>query len=246
MKRAVIALIAICLAVCGVFLGLHLTSYYVEEEEQRESFEALRQIVVSPERISAPEKEPQPDILSLRERNPECVGWIRIQDTVIDYPVMQSAQEPEYYLKHDFDGGESSHGVPFVDTRCSMRDSDNLIVYGHQMHDETMFSPLLSYEDEAFLREHPEIELYTMDGKAIYRVFAVLPATGTIRPENGWSIFNSIEFTASSFAETIFNCKERSVVPAESEPAYGDKLLTLVTCEYSQENGRLAVVAYKI
>lgn len=244
MKRVMIAAAA-CLFVCSILLSTHLARYYGENHTQQEHFEALRQIVVFPDRLNPSQEEGQPDIRILRNLNSDCVGWIRIPGTGIDYPVMQSAKKPEFYLKHDFDGEESSHGVPFADVRCSIGKSENLILYGHQMHDGSMFSPLLYYEDGDFLREHPDIELFLLDKKHTYQVFAVLREGGTVRPENGWSIFHSIDLTPSGFEEFVSNCRKGSIVPTDLEPAYGGSFLTLVTCEYSQDNGRLAVVAYE-
>lgn len=244
MKRILITAL-LCLSLCSILCSIPLIGYYEENTAQREQFEALRQIVVSPSAVSAPQEEALPDIRALRKKNGDCVGWIRVPGTVIDYPVMQSAKDPEFYLDHNFSGEESPHGVPFVDARCGISNSENLIVYGHQMHDGTMFSDLLGYEEEAFLREHPTIELFTLDGKHTYRVFAVLRTTGKARPEDGWSIFHSIDLAPSDFAQFVSRCRGNSLVPSDEEPASGDRLLTLVTCEYSQEDGRLAVVAYE-
>lgn len=244
MKRAAIAAL-LCLSLCSILFSIPLIGYYEENTAQREQFEALRQIVVSPSAVSAPQEEALPDIRALRARNGDCVGWIRIPGTMIDYPVMQSAKAPEFYLDHNFSGEESPHGVPFADARCGITSSENLIVYGHQMHDGTMFSELLGYEEEAFLRDHPTVEFFTLDGKHTYHVFAVLRTTGTARPEDGWSVFHSIDLAPGDFAQFVSHCQENSLVSSDGEPAPGDRLLTLVTCEYSQEDGRLAVVAYE-
>ena len=98
------------------------------------------------------------DISLLKEKNPDCVGWVSIHGTDIDFPVMQNG---EFYLNHDFDGNYTDYGLPFLDGRCSLDTSDNLIIYSHHMNDGSMFSGLLNYADEGYLAAHPEIILET-------------------------------------------------------------------------------------
>lgn len=243
MKKLFLPLLCVLLGCVGLLL-YSLCGYYNENAEQKEEFEVLRQIVVAPGRVEVDEATSVPDIAALRKQNPDCIGWLRIPGTTIDYPIMQSAADPEYYLRHDFEGNDSSHGVPFADSRCSLASSDNIIIYGHQKHDGTMFSPLLNYEGGDFYSQHRDVELILADGKETYRVFTVLRTAGTAE-QGKWSIYNSLDLSPSGFTELMSHCREQSLISSECEPVYGDRLLTLVTCEYSQDNGRLAVIAYK-
>lgn len=243
MKRALLLLMILLLS-GSAFLAFRLYTFHCEDVAHREAFEALRQIVIAPEETESTLEEALPDIAALRQQNPDCIGWLRIPGTTIDYPVMQSAASPEYYLKHDFEGNDSLHGVPFADSRCSLASSDNIIIYGHQKHDGTMFSPLLNYEGGDFYSQHRDVELFLADRKETYRVFAVLRTAGTAE-QGKWSIYNSLDLSPSGFTELLSHCREQSLISSECEPVYGDRLLTLVTCEYSQDNGRLAVIAYK-
>lgn len=243
MKKLFLPLLCVLLGCVGLLL-YSLCGYYNENAEQKEEFEVLRQIVVAPGRVEVDEAASVPDIAALRKQNPDCIGWLRIPGTTIDYPVMQSATDPEYYLKHDFEGNDSSYGVPFADSRCSLASSDNIIIYGHQKHNGTMFSPLLNYEGGDFYSQHRDVELILADGKEVYRVFAVLRTAGTAE-QGKWSIYNSLDLSPSGFTELLSHCREQSLISSNCEPVYGDRLLTLVTCEYSQDNGRLAVIAYK-
>lgn len=177
----------------------------------------------------------------LKEKNPDCVGWVSIPGTSIDFPVMQNG---DFYLKHDFDGDYTDYGLPFLDERCSLSTSDNLIVYGHHMNDGSMFSELLNYVDESYCKAHPEIFLETADGVETYQVAAALRAAGSYALGE-WSVFDQINLSADSFNILVENLAERRLYYTGREPVYGDKLLTLVTCEYSQRNGRLAVIAVK-
>ena len=177
----------------------------------------------------------------LKEKNPDCVAWVSIPGTSIDFPVMQNG---EYYLKHDFDGNYTDYGLPFLDERCSLGGSDNLIVYGHHMNDGSMFSELLNYADESYCKNHPEIVLETADGTETYQVSAVLQEKSSY-VDGEWSLFDQINISAGAFNTLVENIGERRLYDTGRELVFGDKLLTLVTCEYSQRNGRLAVIAVK-
>lgn len=184
------------------------------------------------------------DIAKLQEENPDCIGWISIDGTNIDYPVMQTVDDPEFYLKHNFDGDYNNHGVPFLDARCSLGSADNLIVYGHHMNDGSMFSSLHKYAKYSYFEDHPLITLETMAGIAQYKVAAVMRVSGTVYATQ-WSIFDCIYMNDVEFAEMVNNISKESLYDTGVTPVYGDKLLTLSTCEYTRKNGRLVVLAVK-
>ena len=181
------------------------------------------------------------DFAVLKEKNPDCIGWVFIPGTSIDFPVMQNS---DFYLKHDFDGNYTDYGLPFLDERCSLDSSDNLIIYGHHMNDGSMFSTLLNYADEDYCAAHPEITLETEQGVESYLVAAIVRAAGSYGPED-WSLFDQINMSVDSFNVLVENLNERRLYDTGRELVFGDRLLTLVTCEYSQNNGRLAVIAVK-
>lgn len=184
------------------------------------------------------------DIQALQEENPECVAWISIEGTDIDYPVMWSPDDPDYYLDHSFEKTSNRHGVPFLDSRCNIDTADNLIIYGHHFTDGTMFSTLHKYESYSFCEDHPLIILETSEGVSQYRIAAVLRVSGTVYPTR-WSIFNSLYMDEVQFDEMAQEIEAQTLYSTGVSPVYGDHLLTLATCEYTQKNGRLAVVAVK-
>lgn len=153
-------------------------------------------------------------------------------------------QNGDFYLKHDFDRNHTDYGLPFLDERCSLDSSDNLIIYGHHMNDGSMFSELLNYVDESYCKAHPEIFLETTGGVETYQVAAVLRAAGSYAPGE-WSVFDQINIGADAFNTLVENLDERRLYDTGREFVFGDRLLTLVTCEYSQRNGRLAVIAVR-
>lgn len=181
------------------------------------------------------------DISLLKEKNPDCVGWVSIPGTSIDFPVMQNG---DFYLKHDFDGTYTDYGLPFLDERCSLDTSDQLIIYGHHMNDGSMFSTLLNYADEDYCAAHPEIILETEQGAESYLIAAIVREKGSY-VDGEWSLFDQINIGLDSFNSLVGNLSERRLYDTGREFVFGDRLMTLVTCEYSQNNGRLAVVAVK-
>ena len=203
--------------------------------------------VAEPEVYSsaAPKDEAQgPDISILQEENSECVGWVSIEGTDIDYPVMWSPNDPDYYLDHSFEKTSNRHGVPFLDSRCNIDTADNLIIYGHHFVEGEMFSTLHKYASYSFYEDHPVITLETAEGVSQYRIAAVLRVSGTVYPTK-WSIFNSLYMDAAEFEEMAQEIEAQTLYSTGVLPVYGDRLLTLATCEYTQKNGRLAVVAVK-
>lgn len=203
--------------------------------------------VAEPEVYSsaAPKDEAQGhDISILQEENSECVGWVSIEGTDIDYPVMWSPNDPDYYLDHSFEKTSNRHGVPFLDSRCNIDTADNLIIYGHHFVEGEMFSTLHKYASYSFYEDHPVITLETAEGVSQYRIAAVLRVSGTVYPTK-WSIFNSLYMDAAEFEEMAQEIEAQTLYSTGVLPVYGDRLLTLATCEYTQKNGRLAVVAVK-
>lgn len=116
-----------------------------------------------PAPTQAGEGTPLDDYRALSEENPDMVGWIRIDGTNIDYPVVQCADEPNYYLKHDFAGRYTDFGCPFAQANCDVQDpSDNVILYGHNMKDGSMFSDLVRYQSRSFWETHRTIHFDTL------------------------------------------------------------------------------------
>ncbi|WP_305116571.1 class B sortase [Acutalibacter muris] len=203
---------------------------------------AMESLVATPESSEESSYEPVlHDIPLLKEKNPDCIGWVSIPGTGIDFPVMQNGS---FYLKHDFEGGYTDYGLPFLDERCSLDTSDHLIIYGHHMNDGSMFSALLNYADDDYCAAHPEIILETEQGAESYLMAAVVREKGSYAPGE-WSLFDQINIGVDSFNTLVENLNERRLYDTGRELVFGDRLLTLVTCEYSQNNGRLAVIAVR-
>ena len=177
------------------------------------------------------------DFSGLKELNPDCIGWLCIPGTQIDYPVMFTPEEPQRYLRRSFYVAYSQSGVPFLDYRCD--ENSNLILYGHNMRNGTMFGNLTGYTDANFAAEHPVIELQTAAGLSRYTVFAV----AAVQKTDPW--YDFIEASSSAgFDEQVADLLCKACYKTGIIPAYGQQLLTLSTC-YGGGNGRLIVAAVK-
>jgi sortase B len=175
--------------------------------------------------------------------NSDMIGWIKIDGTIIDYPVMQTKDRPDFYLKRGFDKQPSDYGVPYAAEGCAFDpQSDNVTVYAHHMKSGKMFGELESYKQEAFWREHSTIHFDTFIGFGEYEIFAAFKVNPTEFPYN--QFIDAADQAA--FDAYVARCKELSFYDTDMSAEYGDKLLTLSTCEYSQEGNRLVVVARKI
>lgn len=177
------------------------------------------------------------NLASLFAQNSECVGWVCIPDTEVDYPVMHTPENPQKYLRLNFYGEYSVSGVPFLDGRCSTT-SDNLIIYGHNMKNGTMFGTLKQYTEQDYLLEHPSIEFETESGCVQYEVFAV----AVVGKTDNW--YNVIEAgNEAAYEEQIAYIRRKALLTTETVPAYGRQLLTLSTCYGSGSDNRLIVIA---
>lgn len=189
------------------------------------------------------------DFEELYNRNTDIVAWISIPGTKVDYPVMYTPQDPEYYLYRNYNKEYSASGVPFLDASSSVESqiesqTDNLLIHGHNMKNGTMFAQLLLYKNEEFFKEHSAIEFYTFTGKKIYDIIAVFPT----KIYNGkGSHFKYQRFINAKdkeeFDTYVNSIKTVSLYDTGISAEYGDRLMTLSTCSYHTANGRFVVVA---
>lgn len=186
---------------CFLLSALVLCSGYMvwknlhAQKMDNSNFEQLQQIVEdnrkdtfeSPDDEAKEPTEKKRNIQPILLQNGDCIGWLCIPNTNINYPVMHTPNEPQKYLRLNFDKKYSSSGVPFLDYRCS--EETNLIIYGHNMKNGTMFSDLKKYLDSSFLNTHKIIELETADGVCYFEIVEV------IKCDNTSEIYNNITVT---------------------------------------------------
>lgn len=175
-----------------IFSSFMLIKTVYDEYKSKKQFDELAQLVTlpsenaedtsptdlpdTPDTQSTVSTAPLPSITRnialLQEQNNDCVGWIYIANTNVNYPVMHTPNDPEKYLRHDFYGRIMGSGVPFIDSRCTLK-SKNIIIYGHNMKNLTMFGGLRKYLDESYLKAHPTIEFETLNGCVKYDIVEV-------------------------------------------------------------------------
>ena len=185
--------------------------------------------------------------LPLYELNHDFFGWITIEDTRIDYPVMYNARNPLAYLGHDFYGKISYAGVPFLDSDCDPN-GDFYLVYGHRMNDGSMFADLVTYEDQSFWETHRTFFFDTLYEERTYEVVMAVKARVLNRDErNGFRYYNYTSLdTEAEFEEFMDQARELSLYDTGVEVSFGDELLVLSTCYHYTTNGRFVVIAKRM
>lgn len=230
--------------------GFFLIQYFLRAAEAKNTFTALQKMTqatvsdvatdansgqAAPKEIGAPE-----DLSALAAINNDMVGWLFIADTKINYPVMCTPQAPEYYLRRDFYGQYSLNGVPFIGPENN-EESDNVIIYGHNMQDGSMFADIMRYEEKSFFENHDTLRFDTLNEKKEYEIFAVLKteiASGKF-PYYSYTNFSDAE----AFNTFVSEVTRLSLYSTGRTTSYGDALVTLSTCSYHATDGRLVVVA---
>lgn len=195
-KKVLPLILLLFVAIMLLSVGM-IAKEYRERQEDIKGFEKLEDIITeveqtemtdNVEQTKTPQEQKQSsrNLTPLFELNGDCIGWICIPNTAVNYPVMFTPEEPQKYLRKNFEGEYSASGVPFLDGASTM-EYDNLIIYGHNMKNGTMFSDITQYRDKAYYEEHPYIEFETADGMRIYQVFAV----EYVKNNDGWYDFHT-------------------------------------------------------
>ncbi len=180
-------------------------------------------------------------------QNTDMIGWIRLDGTVLDYPVMQTPNHANYYLKRNFNKEYSKYGCVYAnETADLLEPSDNVTLYGHNMSDGTMFAPLHKYNDKAFFEQQPYITFDTIYEHHTYQILSVFYTTDWI--DTGFAYHRFVDGTEKEFNDFVATCKDLALYDTDVTATYGDKLLTLSTCDdnYADDHGRFVVVAKRI
>lgn len=223
-----------------------------EDDAKEEAIVAQTETVENEVYAAEPIQEIGPEILpeyqELYEKNSDFAGWLTLEGTAIDYPVMQAvSQSSDFYLDHDYNGKEDINGSIFLDSRNDLEEpNDNMIIYGHNMKSGMMFGDLKEYLEPAFWKEHKKVIFNTIYEKAEYEIVAVCLSKVA---EDGDGEFKYYDFinagNKKAFKRYVKNLEKLNIMDEEISLSYGDKLLTLSTCNNYTEDGRLFLVAKK-
>ncbi len=184
-------------------------------------------------------------VAELQERNADIVAWLDIEDTIIDYPVMHTPDNPEYYLYRNFNGEPSSSGTLFMDGNSSISDPTtyNWLIHGHHMRTGTMFAELVKYKEKDYLEEHPEFTFETVDGEKTYQVVAVVETEVFNTDYEGFAYYNYTGITTEAgYNEYVNGLWDTAIHLVGEKPTYPQQLVTLSTCAYHTDEGRFIVV----
>ncbi len=187
------------------------------------------------------------DYKTLYNKNKKLIGWLKIDDTIIDYPVMQTSNN-EYYLDHNFNQEKDNNGSIFMDTDCvAYPRSQNLILYGHHMKSGKMFGDLEKYASESYYKKHSIIHFDTIYEKSVYQIMYVFRTKVLKENEIAFKYYQFIDAgSGEEFNSYMNEMAQMSLYDTGVTAQYGDELLTLSTCDHSQTDGRFVVVAKRI
>lgn len=268
-KKATWIRICVLLALLGVFIfaGVKLGMYYIGSKQAASEYESLadlKESIVQQQKQednssedsssenSSSEELPEtgntmlPEYRVFYDMNQDMVGWLHIPGTRVDYPVMQTVDTPNYYLKRNFYKKSSDWGAIYAREQCDVNTpSDNVVLYGHAMKDGSMFATLNRYGTKAFWQEHPTFSFDTLYAHYEYEIWAVFKTNPD--GKDGFPYHRYNEFSSEEeFNDFVQTVKDLAFFDTGITPEYGDKLLTLSTCEYTLENGRFVVCAVRI
>ena len=239
-----------------VFL-LGASSYYLfsnlfKDKKENDEFKNLEQMIIEnnsnkdyqiQEENSNTTNYSSIDLNSLKMENNDLIGWIKIDDTNINYPVMQNGN---YYLRRNFYKNYSKLGTPYLADYCNIKTSDILTIFGHHINQGYMFADLIKYQSYDYYKSHKYIKFYTLEnGETIENIYEVCFAF-KVKAEN-YSYYSYTRFyDEKDLKEYVENCQRLSIYNTDTKFDLGNKFITLSTCDYSQNNGRMIVIGKKI
>lgn len=245
-KKLLIIISVVFVYIIAIFVATKFREY-IDYKKQLEISEVINTIYVPDEVVTEQNTERMHKISELQKENKDIVGWIEIQGTGISYPVLQG-KDNDYYLNHSYKHEKIAGGSLFLDKDYDFnKPSDNLLVYGHRNKRGIMLEDLIKYKDESFYKEHSKIRFTTATEDEEYEILSAFYSRVYYQDEK--DVFRYYYFVNAKnkkdYETFINNAKKESLYETGVTAEYGDQLLTLSTCEYSQDNGRFAVVAKK-
>ena len=235
----------LCLIVFVGSAGM-LLNYFLTGMREQSSLEDLAKLKTEREDMKTDKGTVIGKYVDLYEANSDIIGWITVDGTKIDYPVMQTQDDPEFYLRRNFQKEHATAGVPFMDASSDIFvPTSNFLIYGHNMKNGTMFHDMLKYKDKSFYQEHKTFRFDTIykGGQGTYEIIEA--GYSKIYPEDS-DAFKYYQYAGitsrSDFNEYLKGVKELSEYNTGVSAEYGDQLVTLSTCAYHEKNGRFFIV----
>lgn len=210
-------------------------------------------VTETPAPTEAPTPEPTPILVEnpykeYFQANADMAAWLEVPDTKMDYPVMWTPRDENYYLLRGFDGSSDKNGCLILDTdSCLEPATTNLIIHGHNMKSGAMFGELTKYEDATYAAEHSKMYIHTPTTVREYEVIAAFRSQVYKKSDDVFKFYKFFEASSEEeFLDFYNNIKEMSIYDTGVSASFGDRFLTLSTCTYHVENGRFVVVAKEV
>lgn len=274
-SKGILTFVIICAAIVALVSGGFLIMRYIENREAQKQIETLQKEAeaskqessASVESQTVPESQPETNTAASETlssepepervanpyadsyaQNSDMAAWISVPDTIIDYPVMQTMKDENYYLYRGFDRKDNKNGCLILDTDSTLEPiGTNLIIHGHNMKSGAMFRHLFDYEDKSFFENHRYMKLYTKECERNYEVIAVFYTQVYKKTDDVFKFYKFFQAdTEEEFLDYYDNIKEMSLYDTGVTAEFGNRFLTLSTCSYQVENGRFVVVAKEI
>lgn len=243
----ILYILLIISAIAFVVSGFMLFSTISKGKKEQAVFEQLSPTVNQVESVVENDNKTNPlkdHYINLKKQNDDFIGWIKIDGTLLDYPVMHTPENPEYYLRRTFDKSYSVSGTPFMEAICTL-DDNAIMIYGHHMNNGTMFATLHNYKDKTFWENHKTISFDTLEEMRTYEIVSVFYTE--VKEVNDTESFKYYQYIGNlpdeKFEEYCKNIKAVSLYDTDINLTAEDKLITLSTCSYHHEYGRFVVVA---
>ena len=244
--KKLVLLLLIIIFVCSI--GYMCYYIYNNNKNKKDNTDILSEVKIDPTQVTKEKTEKMLKLEELQKENNEIIGWLEIEGTNINYPVLQGTDN-EFYMKNNYKKEKSKDGSIFLDKSYNWDiPSSNLLLYGHNNKNGIMFQDLLKYKNEDFYKEHTKIKFTTNKEDNVYEIISVFYSRVYYKSEK--NVFRYYYFVNANneqeYNDFVNNAKKSSIYDTGINANYGDQLLTLSTCEYSQEDGRFVVVAKKI
>lgn len=245
LKKVLLILLIVILVLCVGYISYYI---YINYKDKKDNTEILNNIEIKQTEITQTKTERMLQLEELQKENEEIIGWLEIEDTNINYPVLQTSNN-EYYVTHNYKKEYSSAGSLFLDKDFDLvNGSSNYLIYGHRNKNGLMFEDLMKYEKEEFYKQHTKLKFTTNKEDSIYEILAVFYSRVYYKSEK--DVFRYYYFVNANnkeeYNEFVNNSKKVSIYDTGVNAEYGEQLLTLSTCAYHTEDGRFVVVCKKI
>lgn len=249
MKKTIHILIIFTLLMVMGISGYNIVSYYQEAGKQKNILDDVRANIDNSyemEKVSVDGKRILKKYEKLYKQNNDFIGWIKIENTNINYPVMQTKNKYDYYLKHNYQKQYSDYGTPFIGEGCSVKPaSNNIVIYGHNMKNGSMFAALTKYKEQSFWEKNKYVQFDSLYEQGKYEIAYIFIAE--INQKDSFGYYKYIQWdTEEQFKKFQNEIEKRQLYKTNVNPDWKDKIITLSTCENHDENSRMVIICRKL